>query len=135
MADPLPGVVDHHRELIGEQTVGAANDVVPDILLQRLAVTPLYPISKDNRVGMGSDPDAAGGAPRSNTVTTGPGINPTPGSHAAGRRNVTACTGAGKGLFSAKQLFHRLLVMSQAPALILDLSVPLETVGLQGMEL
>ena len=49
VADPLLGIVHHHRQLVGEQAIGAAHDEIADLRCQGLADAPLQAIVESDR--------------------------------------------------------------------------------------
>src|SRR6266516_7260221 len=75
MSDPLRRIVDHHRELIGEEPVRALQDEVPDVVRQALLAPSLKPIGKADGYIRYSDTPGASRAAESHTMPARPRID------------------------------------------------------------
>ena len=128
MGHALLGVIDHHRQLVGEQAVGAMEQKIPRVLRQRLHDRALYRIFKrDLRIADTHAHRARGFAPRE-APAAGARVD---GRAVAGEQAVadfTARAGARVGVAGGAKLFQGRLVRGGAPALVQDLVVPGEAV-------
>jgi hypothetical protein len=72
---PLPGIVDHHGELIGMEAVGTSEHKIPDRLSDRMALPPLDPILEIDGLSRGAQTQTARASSGRQTVATGTGID------------------------------------------------------------
>jgi hypothetical protein len=128
IADVLLGIIDHHRELIGEYAITAADHDIAQWVKAKSAYS-LQTISEFNRFTIPDAESGGGGAWLARAGTAGTGVAAIPlGRQAAAR------TAAFIGPAAGPQLLQAGLVEKQAGGLVADLPVPEQVQGLKGAQ-
>ena len=134
MRDALSGVIDHHRELVREQSIGALHDEVADFALEPLFNLPLEAIPKADGLVSHEKTPRARLAPRQRATAADPRVHAL--ATGAGRADLEffARAAAGVGLAAGDEPRERCFIKGGTLALSHDLAVPFETVALECSE-
>ncbi|MNH17343.1 hypothetical protein D3C79_770120 [compost metagenome] len=124
---PLPGVIQHHGQLISVQAIAAANDKVADLAAQMLFETALDPVIE--MVGQLWHPYADG-----RVLAAVPGVAAQARVNAVIAFELLARAGAGVGQTLTEQAFDHFGIGLVALALVHHLAIPFQAVAFQGVE-
>jgi hypothetical protein len=134
VGDALQRIIDHNRQLVGEQTVGTPQYEVAYPGGQPFVYGALQPVGEPDRDGLDTQALGARFASRRQARAAGAGVNRSGASRHGAVADFAAGTGAGVDQASLAQLFQAVLVGIAAPALVKHLAVPVQPNTLEGVQ-
>ena len=130
MGDARIGVVDHHGELIGEETVGALDHVVARIVGEVDLLRALHCVIEADRA-FGAHPPGPPLATRRQAVAAGAGVAARAVAGQGLIGELAPGAGAGVGVAGGLERIQRCLIGCGAPALPDHLAIPFEAEACQ----
>ena len=134
MGDALPGVVHHHRQLVGKVAVGPADHEIADLLGQILRLLPQNTVPEPQWLIEGPKPQAASFMPRHQSTAAGAGIDGALDALARNQGDRLSGAAAGVGQIIPDQPLQGIRIGLGAPALVDDFVIPFEAESLQGAQ-
>ncbi len=125
VGDARLGIIHHHRQLVGEQAVGAQHHVVAGVEREIFLLPALDGVLEADRA-LGAHPPGARPASGGQAVAAGARIAPRAVARECRVRHFAPGTGAGEGMAGRFQPIEGSLVSVPAAALPYDFAVPFE---------
>lgn len=129
--DVLPGIVKHHRQVIGMDPIGPADHEIAHALADHLTLGPLNPVAEPDLGAIGAQAQDPRSRALWGVVAAGSGIDWAIGPHQARGGHLSAAAAAGVGEPRVREPSECLLVGRGADALMEYLAVPVQPEGIE----